>query len=250
VSNAAPEIILSGGPSVNVIIADGDSSPQTSDLTLFQTVLAADASTTSRTYRITNSGDAPLNVLAPNMGSAIIGDGASAFRFDDMGSFATKIEAGADDDFDIIFDPSEPGTYTATVIIGNNSEGTTAPYTFDIQGTATDAEGNSGLNITNLAGIPIPPGGTQPNVENSTDFGINGLGSRAIFKDFTILNASQIQQLQITGGVVIEHTVGSGFRVTSSPPSTIGVGQTAGFTIRLSQLMEMISFSISMEPLE
>ncbi len=231
---AVPQMILSGGPSVNVVIDNGASAPQTRDLTLFQIVPAA-AGATKRTYRITNSGDSPLNVQAPTMNSTIAGSGAAAFRFEDTGAgrYETKIAAGGFDDFDIIFDPEKPGTYRATVILANNSGGATTSYTFEIQGSATDAKGDVGINITGLAETLILPGDATPDSEDGTDFGVNRLGAPAIFRTFTIGNASFTQQLRISGGIVLENAAGSGFRVSSSPPSIIGIGQTANFTIRL-----------------
>ena len=237
VASATSEITISGGAELDVSIVDGDTTTATSDLTLFQTIPAGSGST-SRIYRISNPGDEVLTISPPTMGTTIVGAGASAFRFQDtgVGRFETKVAAGAFDDFEIVFEPDEPGVYRATVLFANNSPGDTSTYTFDIEGRATDTDGNIGLNITGLNETQILPGDDSPSIADGTNFGtFTTGGGPSVFRTFTIGNASLRQQLNISGGVVLENGANSNFRVSSSPPSIIGVGQSADFTIQLTR---------------
>lgn len=146
-----------------VTIADGDTSPSSTDGTLFGS-LATRNSTVRRTFTVRSTGNATL-VLSGSPLVQISGSGAGQFRVATQP--AASISAGASSTFALDYAPTTPGTHTATVTISSNDP-TTSPYTFTVSGTASfpvDDHGNSTGTATRVS----RPSQTAGNLHNGSD---------------------------------------------------------------------------------
>lgn len=122
---SAPEINVTGN---GVTIADGDTTPSTSDHTDFGSVDVTSGAVT-RTFTIQNTGNATLNLTgSPRVQLT----GSSDFSV--TAQPAATVAAGASTTFQAQFNPSATGLRTATVSITNN-DANENPYNFSIQGT-------------------------------------------------------------------------------------------------------------------
>jgi hypothetical protein len=121
----APEIDVRGN---STSIADGDTTPSTTDDTDFGSANVA-GGTVTHTFTIENTGAGALTV------SGISLSGAQAGDFSVSGiSFPATVNAGSSTTFTVTFDSSAGGLRTATVDIANN-DCDEAPYNFAVQGT-------------------------------------------------------------------------------------------------------------------
>ncbi len=119
-----PEIDVAGN---GLSIESGDATPSFDDDTQFGRV-EVDAGSVTRTFTIFNSGDHAI-VLDGEPLVEIIGSDAFSVSL----SPDALIAGGGSTTFDILFDPSAPGVYTATVSIDNN-DSDEDPFQFTIQG--------------------------------------------------------------------------------------------------------------------
>lgn len=126
---SGPEINIKGN---SVDIANGNTTPSTTDHTDFGNVLV-DGGSVTRTFTIENKGTQNL-ILSGNPLVQITGTNAAEFSV--TSNPQSTIAAGGSTTFQIKFDPSSTGTKTATVSIPNNDSDEN-PYTFAIQGTGT-----------------------------------------------------------------------------------------------------------------
>ncbi|WP_296381758.1 choice-of-anchor D domain-containing protein [Winogradskyella sp.] len=118
-----PEINITGNSNT---IADGDTTPTTTDDTEFGAISVTGATDTN-TFTIQNTGTATLSV-----GTITIG-GTHAADFTVTASPAASVAASGSTTFNIQFDPSVAGLRTATVSIVNGDSDEN-PYNFSIQG--------------------------------------------------------------------------------------------------------------------
>jgi hypothetical protein len=109
------------------IIADGDSTPSSTDYTDFGSVLQG--SSVVRTFTIRNTGTAALNV------TAVQWTGSPDFTVIQQPSPVVAANGGTTT-FQIRFTPSGPGLQTATMMIAND-DADENPYDFMIQGTGS-----------------------------------------------------------------------------------------------------------------
>ena len=130
-----PEIDVTGN---GVAIANGDSTPSTSDATDFGTAEANGYYATSSLFYIANVGDGQLDISDITLS----GTGKDEFRivfFSDPPASVPPHNALEDSFvFFVDFGPLTPGLHEATVSIANNDSDEN-PYTFAIQGTGTSA---------------------------------------------------------------------------------------------------------------
>lgn len=112
-------------------IANGDSTPSPSDHTDFGTT-SLFPGTVTRSFTITNQG---LIDLALNGTPRVEITGAHSGDFTVTSLPATPLSSGATTTFEIEFDPSAAGLREATVNV--ETDDLSAPYTFDIEGTAS-----------------------------------------------------------------------------------------------------------------
>jgi len=129
---SSSEIDISGN---GTSIADNDTTPSTADNTDFGNA-AVDGGTVARTFTVTNSGLAPLNLTStPRVNIT----GANAADFTLTTDATTPVTpGGGTTTFTITFDPGAVGTRTATVTV-NNDDADEGTYSFAIQGTGVEA---------------------------------------------------------------------------------------------------------------
>ncbi|MEO9586896.1 MAG: choice-of-anchor D domain-containing protein, partial [Marinobacter sp.] len=193
-----PEIdILGRGRS----IADGDTSPTTSDYTDFEDVVV-DGVPLARTYTIRNTGFADLsltNVTSDNAFFVVSGTTSGTVAVSDSVTFT------------VTYTPEARGTHDATITVtsDDDDEGT---YTFDIAGRGItpeiDIEGN---------GITILDGDTSPSTLDGTDFGGVLVAGGSNANTFTMRNTGPDRM-----------TVNS---VSSSDPTQFSVSGVVGGTL-------------------
>ena len=131
----APEIVMTGLDDEN--IADGDSSATTTDGTDFGTI-SAGGSTVTRTFKVTNTGDADLT-----LGTTSVPTGFTLTE-----GLDSTISASANDTFSVRLDNSVVGTKTGQISIENN-DADEDPFNFTITGEVTGAVGSSIATKTN-----------------------------------------------------------------------------------------------------
>ncbi|MBT3594616.1 MAG: choice-of-anchor D domain-containing protein, partial [Verrucomicrobia bacterium] len=131
-NDSVPEIALSGN---SVGIADGDTTASSSDHTDFGSHDVSTGSQT-RTFTITNSGNADLNLTGTPI-VTLIGSNASDFEVTTQPD-ASTVSASGFKTFVVEFDPTAIGLREATVSITSN-DADEATYTFAIQGNSTSA---------------------------------------------------------------------------------------------------------------
>jgi hypothetical protein len=134
----APEIVMTGD---GQNIADGDSSPRTADGTDFGTITAG-GSTVTKTFTVTNDGDANLTTSTPTIPTGFtLTEGLDA-----------TIAAGANDTFSVRLDNSVVGTKSGDISIANN-DADENPFNFAITGevsaAAAAAAASSIVPVTN-----------------------------------------------------------------------------------------------------
>jgi len=173
-----PEMSVSGN---SIIILNGDTSPASSDSTLFGDV---DITTGSQlvTYTINNTGNTSLTI------STISFSGTHASDFSVTTAPAATVNTGNSTSFVVQFDPASVGTRDATISIAN-SDPDESPYLFNLQGNGTSPEDgvigdkvwldNNGDGIQDagegsLAGITVTLFDSGDNSQGSTVTGSDG----------------------------------------------------------------------------
>ena len=131
---SAPEIVMTGLDDEN--IADGDSSATTTDGTDFGTI-SAGGSTVTRTFKVTNTGDADLTLGTPSL--------PTGFTLTE--GLDSTISASANDTFSVRLDNSVVGTKTGQISIENN-DADEDPFNFTITGEVNPATA-SPVAVTN-----------------------------------------------------------------------------------------------------
>jgi len=191
----APEINVTGN---GVSIADGDTTPSTSDHTDFGSANVT-GGTVTRTFTVQNTGTASLTVNSVSV------SGTHAADFAVIAQPASSVAAGGSTTFQVQFDPGATGTRSASLSFGN-SDSNENPYNFNIQGTGTSGGGGgtniisagfSGANGTSIAGTAPDtanlPGGTW--IVRSLDSG----GSFSATIDTSLGNPSPALKLNCAG---------------------------------------------------
>lgn len=205
-------------PEIEVSNSDGSSDIPNGSTTI-STGLGTDfgsiapLTTSTNTFRITNSGLTVLNITSITISNpefAVSVNPPSSIAADGGGSF------------NITYSPQASGGDTAIVTI-NSNDSDRSPYTFTIQGDANSAPE---INVTSSDGVNnIPDGSTTISSAFGTDFGtISPLAS-----------ASRTYRIQNTGSWPLD--IGSitvdnaEFAITASATGTIAVGSSANLTI-------------------
>ena len=116
-----------------VVIADGDTTPSTTDDTDFGNVLVG-SGLVAHTFTIENTG-ASQNLTVTDVAIS----GADAAFFSENFTGPVVIAPGTTSTFDVSFDPSAAGARTATITLTHDAPDN-APYNFDVQGSAAYAE--------------------------------------------------------------------------------------------------------------
>jgi hypothetical protein len=126
----APEMAITGN---SVVVANGDSTPSTTDYTDFGSLNVGDSRTL--TYFILNNGRETLDLTGDPIVS--IG-GTNSADFTVIAQLYSTLVSGNTTSFQITFTPGAAGTRTATISIAGNDP-INNPYVFTIQGTGASA---------------------------------------------------------------------------------------------------------------
>ena len=207
-----PEIAISGQ---GIVIPDGDTTPAINDDTDYGTITAG--TTLNRTFTITNSGTAILNLSGWTLG------GANPGEFTITTPPPATIAAGASATFVITYNPTLGGTHDATFTVTNNDSNEN-PYNFNITGISIGPEPE--IAIDGL-GNQVTDGSTTPSVSNATDFGTSLIGNSKV-STFNINNIGSANLL-LTGASPYVQITGSGyFSISQIPANNIipGGGST------------------------
>ncbi|WP_299212143.1 immunoglobulin-like domain-containing protein [uncultured Aquimarina sp.] len=130
-----PQISIAG-PDMMTVIANGDTTPDMLDGTLYFEIGTGNSLMTP--FSIQNSGTSDLNISD----ITITGTDVSDFVLNDM--WSTTVLAGSTESFEVSFAPQSAGVKNAIVTI-TSDDPTNGTYTFAIQGTAF--EGATGLHF-------------------------------------------------------------------------------------------------------
>ena len=211
---AAPEIAVSGN---GVNIADGDTTPTVTDHTDFGSASVV-GGTVTRTYTITNSGNANLTL------GTVTTSGTHAADFIITSQPATPVVPGGSTTFAVQFDPSASGTRSASVSF-TNDDANENPFNFDIQGTGTAPEiAVSGNNVN------ITDGDASPTVTDHTDFSTVLIDGGTLTRTYTITNSGN-ENLTL-GTVTTGGTHAADFIVTAQPSTPIAPGGSTTFSVQ------------------
>ena len=208
----SPEINIKGNGNT---IADGDTTPTSTDDTDFGNVDVGSNST--NTFTIENSGLASLTISGLSPYVTLSGDNPDQFSISSAPS--NSIGIGSTTTFDIKFSPTSAGAKTAIVTI-NNDDDNEGTYNFQIGGTGIVPEINVKQNVTNIAD------GT-----GSFDFGDKNVGTDTDIT-FTVEN-SGAGSLTV-GNISLGGTNADQFSVEEQPGSPVAGSGSTTFKIRFS----------------
>ncbi len=188
-------------------IANGSVTPSLLTGTDFES-LPVDNGTRSRTYTISNSGLAGLNLT----GSPLVQvTGAHAADFTVTTAPSATIGAGGSTTFTVTFNPSASGTRNATISIAHDAPNTSTPYTFAV----------SGVGVTPIAVTPTAY--------------FNGFESDALGTTFS----GGLTEVNLVGGLIDWTVIQNGTAPANTPfagvrQAQVNTGSTfAGETRRL-----------------
>ncbi|WP_417237493.1 choice-of-anchor D domain-containing protein [Bizionia paragorgiae] len=211
----APEINVEGDLWSFPDIADGDTTPQGTDNTLFAST--AIGSSQTKSYRIQNLGTADLTIT----NITTVGGNAADFIVEPTLTFPLVISPSSLITFEIEFFPVAAGTRNTTVnIISDDADEN--PYDFAIQGTATCTA--TGFTIAPLSGpVGTVTTITGTNFGGSTTATING---NAV--GVTVLSTTQMELIIPTGAVTGNIIINNDLNCDSTIAFTVIDNQIGG----------------------
>ncbi len=215
----AAEIDVTGN---SVSIADGDTSPNTSDHTDFG---SADISsgTVSRTFAIENTG----------MSLLTLGTNAASLSGVNVGDFlivtqpATTVSPAGSTNVTVQFNPAALGVRSATLTIAND-DGDESPYNFTVSGTGSGAPE---INVVGN-GLGIADGDTTPAEADHTTFGASDVTSGAVSRVFTIQNTGTDVLNLGANAASLSGTHASDFSVSAQPATSLAPGGSTSVTVQ------------------
>ncbi len=211
-----PEINVQGNGNT---IADGDTTPTTTDGTSFGSIDIAQDNI-PKTFTIQNTGTGTLNVT----GVTITGTNAADYSV--TTAPASTVAPGGSTTFVVTFNPSTVGVKTATINIANNDT-SEANYNFSITGTGTDPE----MNVTGN-GVNIVNNDTTPSTTDWTSFGTTDIAAGTITRTFTIQSQTVANGGVLTiGAITVGGADASDFTVTTLPASSVNMGSSTTFVV-------------------
>ena len=218
------------GPEINIKgnatdIADGDTTPTSSDFTDFTSTAIGFPIT--RSFIIQNIGTNNINLTGTSPFVTISGANASDFS---VTAIPSSIIAPSNSTmFTIQFNPSTVGTKNATLTVANN-DADESSYDFSISGIALtpSPEINILSNATNIA-----DGDTTPSTSDNTNFG-STVVALSITKTFTIQNlgTANLNLTSASPRIVISGANAADFLVTAIPSTPIGASGSTTFNIK------------------
>ena len=205
-------------------ILSGDVTPTSTDGTAFGSTPYT-SGTLSQTFIIGNTGTEDLILTSAPLVS-ITGAHASDFSISLQPS--SQVAPGGSVPFNILFDPSAPGSREATISIENN-DADESPFTFNVQGFGLsypeiEVRGNNQI---------IYSGDAIASLSDSTDFGDVTASLGEAFATYTIYNTGDTA-LVLDGNPLVELTgdADTEYEVTSLPASSIPAGGSTTFVVR------------------
>lgn len=207
---------VAGGVNFGNVIANGDTTPSTTDNTDYGTVVAGSASV-SRPFRITNQGNANLFI------TSVSEDGA-AWSLTNA-PLGVTLTPNATREFNVVLSPTSAGPKSANVTVLTNDPVNPA-YTFVVSATATGAalvevEGSLVPGVF----APVINGSQTTNLANGTDFGSHAVSAGPLSRTFRLRNVGSAQL------TIDSITEGSPNFSVSNVPAVVGVNQTQTFTV-------------------
>ena len=207
---------VAGGVNFGTVIANGDTTPSTTDNTDFGTVVANSGSVT-KSFRITNRGNANLLV------STVSEDGA-AWSLTNA-PVAVSLAPNASRDFNVVLTPTSAGPKSATITV-LTSDPVTPAHTFLVSATA------SGAALMEVEGslvpgvfAPVANGSTTTVNTNGTDFGTQAVSAGPLTRTFRIRNVGSALL------TIDSITEGSPNFSVSNVPASVPVNQTRDFNV-------------------
>jgi hypothetical protein len=192
-------------------IADGDTTPTTTDWTDFSNLA------TTRTFTIQNLGSITLTV------GAITFSGTNPGDFSVITAPSATVAGRSTTTFVVKFTAGATGVRSAIMSIANNDSNEN-PYNFTIQGNTTSIN----MNVK-AAALLIADGDTTPSSTDWTDFGTTNVSS-AITRTYTIENTGTTNLL-LSGTPKVALTGSTDFSVTTQPASPVGASSTTTFVV-------------------
>lgn len=198
----------------NVSINNGDDTPSPVDHTDFGSALL-DGGLITRTFTISNSGEADLSLLSTVQ---ISGTAASDFTVLQQPSSLVTADGGSTT-FTIRFDPSALGLRTAQVTLEHDGSDE-SPFTFAIQGFSNEVpEPEIDVSGNNQS---IVNGSSMPSVDNHTDFGNVEVKDSTLERRFTIINnGNGSLALNGTPKIALSGDHAGDFTVSQEPTSPV-----------------------------
>lgn len=217
-TGADPEINVQGN---SIDIADGDTTPSTTDGTNFGTTQVVANTSLSQTFYIYNLSSATMPLTV----SGVTITGTNAADFTVTSAPATTVPIGGSTFFTVTFDPSATGVRTATINVANN-DGNENPYNFNVQGSGVDPE----INVTGNS-INIVDGDTTPSTGDWTDFSGTLVSGGTITRTFTIQNQGTATAPLTLGTITVTGANAADFTVTQPASTTLAVSTNTTFTV-------------------
>ncbi len=211
------DVVVKGN---NVVITDGDNTPDIADSTDFGNILINTILT--RTFFIENPGTVTLNI------SAVTITGVNASNFTVVNQPAVSIVAGGNTSFTIQFNPGYLGIFNAVMHI-NTDNCDKKDYDIAIQGTSVCPVNGPEINVQGN-GLDIVIYDNSPDIADNTDFG-TVTANNTLSKTFTIQNNGNLP-LNIATVEFYNYDVPNQFVVSSQPATTVAVGVFTTFTVQ------------------
>jgi hypothetical protein len=215
-----PAIRVAGN---DITIVDGDRTPATADFTSFGSVSVAEG-VIPKTFVITNSGTAPLNLTGANP-VTLTGTHAADYRVTSQPALRT-LAPGASTSFTVQFDPIGMGDRSAIVMI-TSDDPRIGFYDFGVVGQGLvpkiQVAGNN---------VVIPDGDRTPISSDFTEFGSVAITGGPLEQTFSIRNTGN-SPLSLTSSPIVK-VLGAGaadFTVIQ-PTGLVNSNGMVSFTLR------------------
>jgi hypothetical protein len=180
-------------------------------------------STVTRTYALSNTGNADLTVNAITLSNGT----ANAFALSGV-NLPLTIAAGSSSTFSVRLTPSAIGLFTTTVSITSN-DNSQPSLAFAVQGTAKSIPAPE-INVQGQ-GVSITSGHTTPDAGNGTSFGSITVGN-SFTRTYTVSNTGNTDL--VVSAITLNDGQNAAFAVRNvSLPLTVTAGSSAAFTVSL-----------------